>query len=79
MSKIYQKKCKWCGSPFESETRGKKICPACDSVKRAKEEERKRQRQKPDKLGDLQREIDTYNREHGTALTYGQYVLKFGK
>lgn len=79
MSKIYQKKCKWCGSPFESEKPCKKICPACDAAKKEKEEEKKRQRQKPDKLGDLQREIDTYNREHGTALTYGQYVLKFGK
>lgn len=38
-----------------------------------------RRRPKVDKLGDLQREIDAYNREHGTALTYGQYVLKFGR
>ena len=79
MSKIWNKTCKWCGEPFESDTRGKKICPACGTAKRAKEEERKRQRQKPDKLGDLQREIDEYNRIHGTALSYGQYVLKFGK
>ena len=76
MSKIYEKSCKWCGQPFESTTRGKKICPLCDEAKKAKGEKKP---PKEDKLGDMLREVDEYNRKHGTALSYGQYVLKFGK
>lgn len=78
MSKIYQKKCKWCGNRFDSEKSHKYLCPKCEGDT-DKETEKKKKSIKEDKLGDLQREIDTYNREHGTALTYGQYVLKFGK
>lgn len=76
MSKIYHKNCRWCGDPFDTETRNKKVCPKCDEALKSKKRETK---PSEDKLGDLQREIDEYNRTHKTALSYGQYVMKFGK
>ena len=78
MSKIYHRNCKWCGDPFDTEQRGKVLCPVCTIAKKKKDEQRKKS-PKEDKLGDMLHEIDDYNRKHGTALSYGQYVSKFGK
>lgn len=78
MSKIYHKNCRWCGDPFDSEKSHKYLCPKCEEARKVANEKKKKPPNE-DKLGDLQREIDEYNRQNGTALSYGQYVLRFGK
>ena len=76
--KIYRRNCIWCGDPFDTYQICKTVCSDCMAAKKREEAERKKA-PTVDKLGDLQREIDAYNREHGTALSYGQYVSKFGR
>lgn len=63
--------CTICGHEFETAACNVKYCPGC----------RKKAKSKPipertnKSLADVMRELDEYNRTHGTFLTYGKWVL----
>lgn len=79
MSKLYDKVCKCCGRKFKSKAINKQYCPDCGDTYEDKLKRMAKKKPQGDKLEILQREIDAYNKKHGTALSYGQYVMKFGK
>lgn len=67
MMRILQ--CPICGCEFETAASNVKYCPGC----------RKKPKKVPVKvskgLADILRELDEYNRTHGTFLSYGKWVL----
>lgn len=73
-----ENRCIDCGA-FLGETYKNAFCPKC-SVRRnnyqKKSREKKQRCVKPDHLGEAVQTIKRYNEEHGTHLTYGQYMLK---
>ena len=81
MSKVYTKTCRRCGLTFETDKPNKRYCIWCgesseDRLARKREENKKK---KLSPLDALLKEIREYNDKHGTSLSYGQYVSKFGK
>ncbi|MBR5782884.1 MAG: hypothetical protein IKY33_01510 [Clostridia bacterium] len=72
--------CEICGEAFESQSKRKKRCPVCDYMLYKSPLEKRAAKNKPTEsaLDKLLGEIAEYNREHGTSLSYGQYVAKFG-
>ena len=78
MEKVFY--CVDCGQPFYSKATKALRCPECRK-EHAKEYRRQRKegiyKRTPSKtLNEIMRELQVYNREHNTKLTYGQYVLK---
>ena len=72
--------CFKCGREFEHTNEAKKYCPECDKQIR-RERSRKCMQKKRTKasceiktLREIERERRAYNEEHGTYLSYGQYV-----
>lgn len=65
----------WRGSnknPDENE----RICPECKKIKESK----KKAKPKANKtILQITRELEKYNREHRTMLSYAQYVLLMGE
>lgn len=79
--------CKKCGIKFETSRKSRlKLCPAC--VKRRNKAKRQNNKTpkakkapavrliKTDKtLSEIMEELERYNKEHKTSLSYAQYVL----
>lgn len=85
MSKLYEKVCINCGQTFKTHGHGALRCYECNQDKRrqyfrdrlAKQKaEKERGLNPPKTLRELTKEVEAYNKEHHTNLTYGQYVLK---
>ena len=75
--KPLQKECEFCGAVFTTFSHQTKYCPECrDPIYRASVGRKKHTPNKA--LFALLRKIDKYNREHGTHLSYGKYVSRFG-
>lgn len=76
--------CLKCGCEFTHTNVNKKYCAECEpQVKR--ERNRKFMAQKRAKsplrhktIAEVITELERYNKEHGTCLSYGQYVLRMG-
>lgn len=74
--------CSICGTRFETAGTTAKYCPKCRIWKRHEanvknsEARRKRATRRTEKvsINDVLRELDEYNRHHGTCYTYGQYM-----
>lgn len=72
--------CLKCGRNFEYSSSLKKYCPECDAeIKRERnrkfmQKKRKKSTVKFKTLTEVMRELKAYNEEHGTCLSYGQYV-----
>ena len=75
-------KCERCGELFGARSKAALYCKECRAEiarERSRENKRKyRAMRKPlcevKPIKDFLRELDEYNRKHGTCLTYGQYV-----
>ena len=84
--KIYCKKCKRCGNDFETAEPRKRLCDACKNYNKQKyyETYRSVKLQEPMSnrpslsLDEIVHAVCEYNRTHEKALSYGQYVHKFG-
>lgn len=76
--------CKICGTEFLPQRRGQKTCSEecrAENKRRWQEESRRRKEEemrKKNALWSLCDELARYNRENGTNLSYGQYVMKMG-
>ena len=77
---IYQLSCLKCGKEFEYNTPHKSYCPEC-SLKLKRESNRKHMARKRAKsklqfkdIHEVVAEVKAYNEQHGTMLSYGQYV-----
>lgn len=69
------KTCVACGIEFMGYG-NTQFCPTCRAAEKAKQ---KLHNPHPERktISQIIREVERYNREHGTCLTYGQYVSKF--
>ena len=84
MSKIYEKICINCGETFKTHGHSALRCVECrQQLERQKQRDRylikkaKGHRLRPAKsINQILRELEAYNKEHKTHLTYGQYMLK---
>lgn len=67
--------CKVCGARFTSTSRHSEYCSTeCSEYGREQKRQSLRRSQSLEPLLKICREIDAYNKEHGTRLSYGQYV-----
>lgn len=88
---LFEKTCKDCGKVFRTDKKKGQFCPTCKKHRKAElskkqNEECKSIKPKPkpergyvretDALFAFVRRVDRYNKEHGTSLTYGQFVDK---
>ncbi len=80
--------CSRCGEPFGAKTNYALYCPNCrkEVVKEksaASKAKKKAAGHKPQNeiksMKQFLKELDNYNKEHGTHLTYGQYVAMVRK
>ena len=86
--KLNENKCIECGHIFYTfgKTR-RKLCDDCVKANRNKHNldyknvynNRTSKKDKPRGLNDFMREVEEYNRSHGTHLTYGQYTALTNK
>lgn len=65
------KLCEYCLKPMSEFEQGN-TCKKCK--KWVAEEKRKEKAKKPCSITDVMRELDEYNKKHGTRLSYGQYM-----
>ena len=74
-----------CGCSFMAKSKAAKRCPECNLKHRKNQKQGyaenfkstrkvKKKKQKPKSITQVLRELEAYNKEHGTRLTYGQYV-----
>ena len=71
--KLFDLICSDCNKFFRNPNENESLCPEC---KKSKERKKKAsQKEKPVKsVWQITRELEKYNREHKTMLSYGQYV-----
>ena len=71
----YKHVCSVCGVRFTSTSRHSEYCSAeCSEYGREQKRRAYRKSRSLEPLLSICREIDAYNKEHGTRLSYGQYV-----
>lgn len=71
LDQFFSKNCKICGRVFKTSNRRTTCCSDyCSQQYR----EIRKLRKKPTNLSVIIAEIETYNKEHGTKLSYGEYV-----
>lgn len=68
-------RCIQCGNEFTHWNNCKSYCPECSEA-RLKKNKGKKTKAKTSKqtLTEVLKELAEYNKEHGTSLSYGQYV-----
>lgn len=77
----YYLRCFNCNREFTYTSDAKKYCPECDKeIKRERNRNfMRKKRAKPSvevkSIREILIEMENYNKEHGTHLSYGQYVL----
>ena len=85
MAKVYEKTCALCGQPFIAKCNNAKYCVDCrykgNQIKTQQLRAARKKRRPPQSLNTIMRNLATYNKEHKTNLSYGQYVqlLEGGK
>lgn len=85
-----KKICVWCGTWFEAEHPRQKRCLSCRELPHDRKEydrlrtlEKKRRAQRSALKGfsidEVLRELSSYNKQNGTYLSYGQFVMLCSK
>ena len=81
MAKEYEKECALCGETFIARSHSAKYCPECRDYAKIKrdrkyyaEKKNSYYKRSGKSIREIMRELQQYNREHKTNLTYGQYV-----
>ena len=68
--KLFDLKCAECKKVFRNPDENERFCPECKKIK-----EKKKRKPKANKtIWQITRELEKYNKEHRTMLSYGQYV-----
>ena len=71
----YRHLCKVCGAPFTSTSRHSEYCSIeCSKCEQENRRRAARRKRSLEPIISICREIEAYNAEHGTHLSYGQYV-----
>ena len=78
--KLFDLKCAECGKIFRNPDENERFCPECNKIKESKKKPKQKAKSvKSKSIYQITRELEKYNKEHGTLLSYGQYVLLIGE
>ena len=78
--KLFDLKCVECGKIFRNPDENERFCPECKKIKESKKKPKQKAKSiKSKSILQMTRELKKYNKEHGTLLSYGQYVLLMGE
>ena len=73
------KQCIWCGKTFETDNGCVKRCPDCYEKPKQAKKKKKSHLKKPVKtIAQVTKELEQYNKEHKTNLTYGKFLVMKG-
>ena len=73
--KLFDLKCADCHKIFRNPDENERFCPECKKIR-----ENKKPKPKANKsVWQITRELEKYNKEHKTRLSYGQYVALVDK
>ena len=74
--KLFDLKCAECHKVFRNPNENERLCPECKKIKESK----KKAKTKANKtIWQITRELEQYNKEHRTMLSYGKYVALVDK
>ena len=74
--KLFDLRCAECHKVFRNPDENERFCPECKKIKKSK----KKAKSKANKtIWQITRELEKYNREHRTMLSYGKYVALVDK
>ena len=76
--KLFDLRCAECHKVFRNPDENERFCPECKKIKESKKKPKQKAKSNKSIL-QITREIAKYNKEHGTLLSYGQYVLLMGE
>lgn len=73
--KLFDLKCTECGKIFRNPDENERFCPECKKIKESKKKPKQKAKSiKSKSIWQITRELEKYNKEHGTWLSYGKYV-----
>ena len=78
--KLFDLKCAECYEFFRNPNEKERLCPECKKIKENKKKSKpKLNTNKSKTIWQIIRELEKYNKEHKTRLSYGQYVALVDK
>lgn len=78
--KLFDLKCAECYKFFRNPDENERFCPECKKIKESKKKSKpKVKTNKSKSIWQIVRELEKYNKEHKTRLSYGQYVSSVDK
>ena len=78
--KLFDLKCAECYKFFRNPDENERFCPECKKIKESKKKSKpKVKTNKSKSIWQITRELEKYNKEHKTMLSYGEYVALVDK
>ena len=78
--KLFDLKCAECQKVFRNPDENERFCPECKKIKESKKKPKQKAKSiKSKSIWQITRELEKYNKEHKTRLSYGQYVSSVDK
>lgn len=74
--KLFDLKCVECLKLFQNICENERLCPECKKIRESK---KKAMIKSNKNIWQITRELEQYNKEHKTRLSYGQYVALVDK
>ena len=73
--KLFDLKCAECGKIFRNPDENERFCPECNKIKESRKKPKQKAKSiKSKSIWQIIRELEKYNKEHGTWLSYGKYI-----
>ena len=76
--KLFDLRCAECNKVFRNPNENERLCPECKKIKDSKKKPKQKAKSNKSIL-QITRELEKYNREHRTMLSYGKYVALVDK
>lgn len=78
--KLFDLKCAECHKVFRNPNENERLCPECVKIRESKKKTKPKVKAiKSKSILQITRELEQYNKEHKTRLSYGQYVALVDK
>ena len=78
--KLFDLKCAECHKVFRNPDENERFCPECNKIKESRKKPKQKAKSvKSKSIYQITRELEKYNKEHKTRLSYGQYVSSVDK
>ena len=78
--KLFDLKCAECHKVFRNPNENERFCPDCKKIREIRKKPKSKVKTNKNKsIWQITRELEKYNKEHKTRLSYGQYVALVDK